>query len=110
MPAAYVGDAPDDIMAARRADMAGPRRWIAIGIASTPAQADHYRGLGADLIVAHPDELVTMMNDAMMNDEYSLLAVHHSPFIIAFSACNTTSVCSGRPALTRMQFSSPGLA
>lgn len=64
LPAAYVGDAPDDIMAARRADMAGPRPWIAIGIASTPDQADHYRSLGADLIVAHPDELVTMMNDA----------------------------------------------
>ena len=49
---------PDDIIAARRADAAGPRRWIAIGIASTAAQAEHYRRLGADIILAHPDELV----------------------------------------------------
>jgi len=56
--AAYVGDAPDDIIAARRADAAGPRRWIAICIASTAAQAEHYRRLGADIILAHPDELV----------------------------------------------------
>ena len=55
--AAYVGDAPDDIIAARRADAAGPRRWIAIGIAPTSAQAEHYRRLGADIILAHPDEL-----------------------------------------------------
>jgi phosphoglycolate phosphatase-like HAD superfamily hydrolase len=55
--AAYIGDAPDDILAARRADAAGPRRWIAIGIATTPAQAEHYHQLGADVIVAHPDEL-----------------------------------------------------
>ena len=61
--AAYVGDAPDDIIAARRAGAAGPRRWIAIGIASTSAQAEHYRRLGADIILAHPDELVTVMND-----------------------------------------------
>ena len=56
--AAYVGDAPDDIIAARRADAAGPRRWIAVGIAVTSAQAEHYRRLGADIILAHPDELV----------------------------------------------------
>ena len=55
--AAYVGDAPDDIIAARRADAAGSRRWIAIGIAATSAQAEHYRRLGADMILAHPDEL-----------------------------------------------------
>jgi phosphoglycolate phosphatase-like HAD superfamily hydrolase len=60
--AAYVGDAPDDIIAARRADAAGPRRWIAIGIAATPAQAEHYRRLGADHIIAHPDELTKMLN------------------------------------------------
>jgi phosphoglycolate phosphatase-like HAD superfamily hydrolase len=60
--AAYVGDAPDDIIAARRADAAGPRRWIAIGIATTPEQADHCRLLGADHIIAHPDELTKMLN------------------------------------------------
>jgi phosphoglycolate phosphatase-like HAD superfamily hydrolase len=63
LPAAYVGDAPDDIMAARRADAVGGRRWLAIGIATTPAQAEHYTWLGADRIIAHPDELVKMMND-----------------------------------------------
>ena len=63
LPAAYVGDAPDDIMAARRADAAGGRRWLAIGIATTPAQAEHYTRLGADRIIAHPDELTRMMND-----------------------------------------------
>ena len=61
--AAYVGDAPDDIIAARRADAAGPCRWIAIGIASTSAQAEHCRRLGADHIIAHPDELATMWNN-----------------------------------------------
>lgn len=64
LPAAYVGDAPDDIMAARRADAAGGRRWLAIGIAATPAQADHYRRLGADHLIAHPDELMNVMRDA----------------------------------------------
>ena len=55
--AAYVGDVPDDILAARRADTVGPRRWIAVGIAVTSAQAEHYRRLGADIILAHSDEL-----------------------------------------------------
>ncbi len=58
--AAYVGDAPDDIMAARRAAAAGGRHWLAIGIATTPAQAEHYRQLGADHIIAHPDELAEL--------------------------------------------------
>lgn len=57
LPAAYIGDAPDDIMAARRADALGGRRWLAIGIAATPAQAAHYRQLGADLIISHPNDL-----------------------------------------------------
>ncbi|MEJ5200123.1 MAG: HAD hydrolase-like protein, partial [Anaerolineae bacterium] len=61
LPAAYVGDAPDDIMAARRADAAGGRRWLAIGIAATAAQAGHYTQLGADCIIAHPDELMSVM-------------------------------------------------
>jgi phosphoglycolate phosphatase-like HAD superfamily hydrolase len=61
--AAYIGDAPDDIVAARRADAAGPRRWIAIGIASTSAQAEHYRRLDADIILAHPDELMALWAD-----------------------------------------------
>jgi phosphoglycolate phosphatase-like HAD superfamily hydrolase len=56
--AAYVGDAPDDIIAARRANAADSRRWIAIGIAVTSAQAEHYRRLGADMILTHPDELL----------------------------------------------------
>ncbi len=62
LPAAYVGDAPDDIMAARRAEAAGSRRWLAIGIANSSAQAEHYRALGADHIIAHPDELVGLWN------------------------------------------------
>lgn len=62
LPAAYIGDAPDDIIAARRADAAGGRRWLTIGIATTPAQAEHYTRLGADIIVAHPDELTVMLN------------------------------------------------
>jgi phosphoglycolate phosphatase-like HAD superfamily hydrolase len=57
--AAYIGDAPDDIIAARRADASGLRRWLAVGIAATTAQAAHYRSLGADIIVGHPDELLT---------------------------------------------------
>ncbi|MCX7671608.1 MAG: HAD hydrolase-like protein [Anaerolineae bacterium] len=61
LPAAYVGDAPDDIMAARRAAASGGRRWLAIGIAAGPAQAEHYRQLGADLIIAHPDALLEVM-------------------------------------------------
>lgn len=60
LPAAYVGDAPDDIMAARRAAALGGRRWLAIGIATTPAQAEHYVQLGADHIIAHPDALATL--------------------------------------------------
>jgi phosphoglycolate phosphatase-like HAD superfamily hydrolase len=63
LPAAYVGDAPDDIMAARRADAMGGRRWLAVGIATTPAQAEHYTRLGADRIIAHPDELTTVMRE-----------------------------------------------
>jgi phosphoglycolate phosphatase-like HAD superfamily hydrolase len=56
--AAYVGDTPDDILAARRAD--GARRWLAIGL--TPSSADpairqYYLDLGADLVLSHPDEL-----------------------------------------------------
>jgi len=62
--AAYIGDAPDDIIAARRANAAGPRRWIAVGIAATPAQAEHYRRLGADIILAHPDELAALWADS----------------------------------------------
>ncbi len=58
--AAYIGDAPDDIIAACRANAAGPRRWIGVGIASTTAQVEHYRHLGADLIVAHPDGLAAI--------------------------------------------------
>jgi beta-phosphoglucomutase-like phosphatase (HAD superfamily) len=55
--AAYVGDTPDDIIAARRADAAGPRRWLAIGLACTAAQRADYLALGADLVLGHPDEL-----------------------------------------------------
>ena len=70
--AAYVGDAPDDIIAARRADAAGPRRWIAIGIAVTPAQAEHYRRLGADMILTHPDELVENAESSRLQVSVSL--------------------------------------
>ena len=54
--AAYVGDAPDDIIAARRAN--GTRRWISVAIAERPNLRQHYLDLGADLVIAHPDELV----------------------------------------------------
>ncbi len=57
--AAYIGDAPDDIVAARRADAAGPRRWLAIGLATTPDQRADYLALGADLVLSHPDELLS---------------------------------------------------
>ncbi len=60
--AAYIGDAPDDIMAARRAAARGDRRWLAIGIAADPVQAEHYRQLGADCIIAHPDELMDVVD------------------------------------------------
>ena len=57
--AAYVGDAPDDIIAARQAN--GPRCWIAIGLADDPDLRSHYLGLGADLVLAHPDELLDVL-------------------------------------------------
>jgi phosphoglycolate phosphatase-like HAD superfamily hydrolase len=56
--AAYVGDAPDDIVAARRADSVGSRRWLAIGLAGTPTQREDYLALGADVVLEHPDELL----------------------------------------------------
>jgi HAD superfamily hydrolase (TIGR01548 family) len=54
--AAYVGDAPDDVIAARRAD--GVRPWQAIALANTPAQRAYYLSLGADVVLDHPDELL----------------------------------------------------
>lgn len=59
--AAYIGDMPDDIVAARRAD--GERCWLAIGIAATAERAAHQRELGADLVLQHPDELVNWWKD-----------------------------------------------
>jgi HAD superfamily hydrolase (TIGR01548 family) len=56
--AAYVGDVPDDIVAARRAD--GPRRWLSVALAATTAQREHYQELGADIVLRHPDELLTV--------------------------------------------------
>jgi phosphoglycolate phosphatase-like HAD superfamily hydrolase len=54
--AAYLGDAPDDVVAARRAD--GRRRWLAIAIAASPDLRQDYHNLGADLVLGHPDELL----------------------------------------------------
>jgi len=54
LPAAYVGDAPDDIMAARRA---GDRRWLAVAIVPDPALDAHFTELGAHAIIREPDEL-----------------------------------------------------
>ena len=56
--AAYIGDAPDDILAARRAD--GARPWLAIAVttaANGAALRQHYLDLGADLVLDHPDQL-----------------------------------------------------
>lgn len=59
--AAYIGDMPDDIVAARRA---GGRRWLAIGIAPEEEWAAHLRELGADLVLRHPDELIHWWKDS----------------------------------------------
>jgi phosphoglycolate phosphatase-like HAD superfamily hydrolase len=64
--AAYIGDAPDDIVAARRADAAGPRRWLAIGLATTADQRADYLALGADIILSHPDELLEVLSHSTL--------------------------------------------
>jgi phosphoglycolate phosphatase-like HAD superfamily hydrolase len=57
--AAYVGDAPDDILAAQRAN--GSRRWLSIAIADSPSVRQHYLDLGADFVIGHPDELMEVL-------------------------------------------------
>jgi phosphoglycolate phosphatase-like HAD superfamily hydrolase len=58
--AAYVGDAPDDVVAARRAS---PRPWQVIAL-TTSGDRDTLRqqfiALGADVVLDHPDELVQL--------------------------------------------------
>jgi phosphoglycolate phosphatase-like HAD superfamily hydrolase len=58
--AAYIGDAPDDVMAARAA---GPRRWLSIAL-TTAGDPDvlrrHFTALGADVVLDHPDELLRL--------------------------------------------------
>jgi len=54
LSAAYIGDAPDDITAARRA---GGRRWLAVAIVPDPALDAHFTELGAHTIIRGPDEL-----------------------------------------------------
>jgi phosphoglycolate phosphatase-like HAD superfamily hydrolase len=58
-PAVYVGDSPDDIVAARRAD--GARRWTAVGVSPEgSALRARQLALGADHVIAHPDELMQL--------------------------------------------------
>jgi HAD superfamily hydrolase (TIGR01548 family) len=54
LAAAYIGDAPDDVMAARRA---GGRRWLAVAVVPDPALDAHFTELGAHAIIRGPDEL-----------------------------------------------------
>ncbi len=55
LSAAYVGDAPDDVMAARRA---GGRRWLAVAVVPDPALDAHFRQLGAHAIIRGPDAML----------------------------------------------------
>ncbi len=54
LAAAYIGDAPDDIVAAHRA---GGRRWLAVAIVPDPTLDAHFTELGAHAIIREPDEL-----------------------------------------------------
>jgi len=54
LSAAYIGDAPDDILAAR---CAGGRRWLAVAIVPDPTLDAHFAELGAHVIIRDPDEL-----------------------------------------------------
>ncbi len=54
LSAAYIGDAPDDIVAARRA---GGRCWLAVAVVPDPSLDDHFIQLGAHAIIRGPDEL-----------------------------------------------------
>jgi phosphoglycolate phosphatase-like HAD superfamily hydrolase len=57
LPAVYVGDAPDDIAAAKRAD--GRRSWSAVGLSPAgSALRDLHISLGADCVLEHPDHLM----------------------------------------------------
>lgn len=58
--AIYVGDAPDDIVAAQRAD--GRRSWRSVGL-STPGSAlrEIQLGLGAHRVLEHPDQLIELL-------------------------------------------------
>jgi phosphoglycolate phosphatase-like HAD superfamily hydrolase len=58
LPAAYVGDMPDDVRATRGAALAGGRRWWSIAIARDPALREHLAELGADWIIERPDDLL----------------------------------------------------
>ena len=58
LSAAYVGDTADDVSAARRAD--GQRPWQAIALVPDPQHWIHFEALGADIILQHPDQLVSL--------------------------------------------------
>jgi phosphoglycolate phosphatase-like HAD superfamily hydrolase len=63
--AAYIGDMPDDVMAAHRAN--GSRRWLSLAIAAGPDSAElsvRFRELGADYVLTHPDQLLTLWPEA----------------------------------------------
>ncbi len=60
LPAIYVGDTPDDIVAAVRAN--GSRSWQAIGLAPTGSTLrDLQLGLGARRVFEHPDQLMQLL-------------------------------------------------
>jgi phosphoglycolate phosphatase-like HAD superfamily hydrolase len=60
LPAVYVGDTPDDIEAARRAN--GSRRWHSVGLSrpDSPLRARQL-ALGADMVLEHPDQLMQLL-------------------------------------------------
>ena len=57
LPAIYIGDTPDDIVAAGRA--AGVRSWQAIGLAPDGSELRARQlHLGACIVIEHPDQLI----------------------------------------------------
>ncbi len=60
--AAYVGDMPDDIIAARRASR--ERRWLSVAMVAGEESAairQYYAELGADLVLDDPDRLLELL-------------------------------------------------
>ncbi len=68
LSAAYIGDAPDDIVAAR---CAGGRRWLAVAIVPDPALDAHFTELGAHAIIRGPDELAAWAQAPLAHSDSS---------------------------------------